>query len=105
MCAVIYSNEAWFINATPFRLEITTISRGQTKTVVAEKGDTVFLHNAIQAQFFDDPMKGASFSARALNKKRRARNLEMESSFHHYRNENPSHRKYFYRIKAVMKEE
>ena len=71
-CAVIYSNETWFINQTEFTLLVSYSARNETKTDTIASGETIKMGNMIQAQYFEDPSKTAVFKAEPIKKTKRS---------------------------------
>lgn len=100
-CAVLYSNRSWFINATPFHLMATYVSRGDTIRKPIAPGDTVMMGNQVQAQFFESPMKSAGFSAVATARKGRKFMYEFQPAGE--QKKSGSEMDFYYRIRGVLK--
>lgn len=102
-CAILYSNEAWFINACPHSIEVRFYSRGDSSVRYIAPGDTVLLGNVVQAQFFQDPLIGSRLVCSSEKRKRRDKNIRYETRFSTFTPEGHTKRKYYYHILAVLK--
>lgn len=69
-CAVIYSNEFWYINHSSQKVIITAVrNKDEFFTTVVSKGESVKGGSFILAQQYDAPEKHFSFSVQPLNTK------------------------------------
>jgi hypothetical protein len=69
-CAIIHSNEFWYINRTKFKVVVSaTRNNYESFTTTLLRGDTIKGGEFILAQHYDNPEKYFSFSIKALNKK------------------------------------
>lgn len=69
-CAVIYSNEIWYINHSPHKIIITAVrNKDEFFTTLVSKGESIKGGAFILAQQYDTPEKYFSFSVQPLNPK------------------------------------
>jgi len=101
-CAVLYHNETWFVNETPFALEVKWSARGMEKSQILQAGESAFMGDVIQAQFFQEPDKEAQFSAKVIGKPKKARGIRFEFLPLKTEMQGKETKKYYYRIWAVL---
>ncbi|MBX7095757.1 MAG: hypothetical protein K1X56_13630 [Flavobacteriales bacterium] len=101
-CAVIYSNKTYFVNNSPYDLKVTYASRGESVVNSLKSGDTLYMGNQVQAQFFEDPSKTATFSAESLSKKKKAKKIKFEFGKANVKAVSPSEKAYYYEIRAIL---
>jgi hypothetical protein len=97
-CAILYNNETWFINQTEFTLVVSYTARNETKTDTLASGDTLKIGDMIQAQFFEDPSKTATFRATPLKKNKRSAKWEFTFQKVGEVKKNPSCMSYYFVI-------
>lgn len=101
-CAIIYHNETWFVNETPFDLEVKWSARGMEKSQLLKAGESAFMGDVIQAQFFQEPEKEAQFSAKPLSRQKKARGVRFEFLPLKTEMQGNETKRYYYRIWAVL---
>lgn len=70
VCAVIYSNEFWYINHSQQKVIVTAVrNKDEFFTTVVSKGESVKGGSFILAQQYDTPEKYFNFSVQSLNPK------------------------------------